>query len=244
MDHKVFEHLVSLNRSVDAAIETLLGLAEYPELQTEDFTIRQAYFREYLAYVNMCVLDAMEVSEQRANGAAFKERRAYEKKTRDPDDCYLEVQRREEERTQQGLPSLIGIQPRRSDHIREETNDAENETEPEIYVVPEEGNDDLRQKIIVRVDDLRIAKQLTKQEFNTLVGPPAARSWNAFIAADSDERGITSRPRCLTESRGLGGRKFRTATVKIIQKRTLTSTRYRDRKFGNVCSFLAATLIR
>jgi hypothetical protein len=96
MDHRVFEHLVSLNNNVDAAIDTLQELAEYPELQTEDFTIRQAYFREYLAYVNMCVLDAMEVSEQKVNGAAFKERREYEKKTHDPDDCYLEVKRREE----------------------------------------------------------------------------------------------------------------------------------------------------
>jgi len=106
MDHTAFEHLVALNRSVDAAIDTLQKLAEYPELKNEDFAVQQIYLRERLADTNLRILHALEESELKANGDAFKGRRAYEKKTRDPDDCYFEVMRREEERKQLGLPSV------------------------------------------------------------------------------------------------------------------------------------------
>ena len=41
--------------------------------------------------------------------SANRERVAFEKKLRDPDDCYLEVMSREEERREQGLPPMIGI---------------------------------------------------------------------------------------------------------------------------------------
>jgi hypothetical protein len=80
MAHSVFEHLTSLNRNVDAAIEILLKLAEYQELQDEDFIVGQAFFREYLASVNVSIQDAMGETEQKAIASAYKERRAYEKK--------------------------------------------------------------------------------------------------------------------------------------------------------------------
>ena len=41
--------------------------------------------------------------------SADRQRRAYEKKLRDPDDCYLEVAAREEARREQGLASRIRI---------------------------------------------------------------------------------------------------------------------------------------
>lgn len=37
------------------------------------------------------------------------QRRAYEKKVRDPDDCNFDVIRREEERRKLGLPPMIGV---------------------------------------------------------------------------------------------------------------------------------------
>jgi len=40
---------------------------------------------------------------------ANRERVAYEKKIRDPDDCYFDVRNREEELRAQGLPSQFGI---------------------------------------------------------------------------------------------------------------------------------------
>jgi hypothetical protein len=40
---------------------------------------------------------------------ANRERVAYEKKLRDPDDCYLDVRHREEELRRQDQPSQIGL---------------------------------------------------------------------------------------------------------------------------------------
>ena len=109
MDRKAYEHLAELNRNVEDALTVLQKLAEYPELKDEDFVVRKAYLREHLANANLTVLNALENSEQVRMLSANRERRAYEKKLRDPDDCYLEVTAREEERREQGLPSRIGI---------------------------------------------------------------------------------------------------------------------------------------
>ena len=40
-----------------------------------------------------------------------RKRREFEKKWRDPDDVYIEVGRREEERKEQGLPPRLGVLP-------------------------------------------------------------------------------------------------------------------------------------
>ncbi|MEG9437413.1 hypothetical protein JAO29_14750 [Edaphobacter sp. HDX4] len=192
-------------------IETLQKLAEYPELKNEDFTVRQTYLREHLADANIQVLHALKESELKANGLAFKERSAFEKRTRDPDDCYLEVVKREEERRKQGLPSLIGIQrgmrratsdeiladiytdlDRNSSGVDKEderiyTDDNGHPESTEIYIVPEDGDDDLRQRIINRVESLRTALTMTKDEFRALIGPPASSNWMSFVEADASE---------------------------------------------------------
>lgn len=66
-------------------------------------------FASNLANTNVAVLEALEESEQAEMLAAYKKRVAYEKELRDPDDCYLNVQQREEELHRQGEPSKIGI---------------------------------------------------------------------------------------------------------------------------------------
>jgi hypothetical protein len=109
MDRNALEYLTDLNRNVEGALVLLEKLAEYPELNNEDFIIYQSYFREYLADTNMVVLDALEESEQETMIKANRERLAWEKKIRDPDDCYFDVRNREEELREQGLPSKIGI---------------------------------------------------------------------------------------------------------------------------------------
>ena len=53
------------------------------------------------------VVDLERVDE----GRFWKQKYAYEKKWRDPDDVYIEVEQREQERKQQGLPPRIGIVP-------------------------------------------------------------------------------------------------------------------------------------
>jgi predicted alpha/beta-fold hydrolase len=112
--------LAELNRNVEGALAILERLAEYPELSDEDFVVRQAYLREQVANVNMTVLNALGESEQKLMLSANRERVAFEKKIRDPDDCYLEVMSREDERREQGLPPMIGILHGRNGTAREE----------------------------------------------------------------------------------------------------------------------------
>jgi hypothetical protein len=109
MDRNALGYLTDLNRNVEGALTLLEKLAEYPELNNEDFIIFQSYFREYMGDTNMMVLDALEESEQETMLKANKERVAYEKKIRDPDDCYFDVRNREEELRAQDLPSQLGI---------------------------------------------------------------------------------------------------------------------------------------
>jgi hypothetical protein len=109
MDGNVFEYLMGLNQKVEGAIELLRRLARYPALNTESFIIVQTYFREYLADANLRVIYAIEESEEEVMRQVGWTRVAYEKKLRDPDDCYIDVARREEELRAQGLPSQLGI---------------------------------------------------------------------------------------------------------------------------------------
>ena len=109
MDGNVFEYLMCLNQKVEGAIELLRRLARYPALNTESFIIYQTYFREYLADANLRVIYAIEESEEEVMRQVGWTRGAYEKKLRDPDDCYIHVARREEELRRQGLPSQLGI---------------------------------------------------------------------------------------------------------------------------------------
>src|SRR5258708_31733768 len=141
MDRNALGYLVDLNRNVEDALALLGKLAEYPELNNEDFIIYQAYFREYLADTNMAVIDALEESEQETMLKANRERVAYEKKFRDPDDCYLDVRNREEELRAQGLPSQIGILRGMRKVSREESLSGsfedEDEDEPETEEDPD-----------------------------------------------------------------------------------------------------------
>jgi hypothetical protein len=112
MDRSAYALLAELNHAVEQALGILEKLAEFPELRTEDFAMRRVYLREHLAKANIEVLHHLGEAEQQWMLAAYHERRAYEVELRDPDDCYFEVAKREKERAEQGLPSLIGVELR------------------------------------------------------------------------------------------------------------------------------------
>jgi hypothetical protein len=204
MDPIVYEHLLSLNRNVAAAIDILRKLAEYPELQTDSFLVSSSYFREHLSDANVSILEALHESEESAGGIAYKERRAYEKLVRDPDDCYLEVMKREKERQKQGLPPLIGIQYGIRNAAGSETlpqvdvdpgsNDPESEIESsedtddeETDLSSEARGEYRRQRIVARVEDLRTKQLMTKQEFHTRIGPHAFEGWRYFVDSDAKD---------------------------------------------------------
>ncbi len=92
----------------------------------------------------MMVLDALEASEQETMLKANCERVAYEKKLRDPDDCYLDVKHREEELRRQGQPSQIGILRGMRRVTREEilSGSFDDEDEAEPGTEPEPDSDE------------------------------------------------------------------------------------------------------
>ena len=61
--------------------------------------------------MNADFTERLAESERFDEGRFWKQRREFEKKWRDPDDVYIDVERREEERKKQGLPPRLGILP-------------------------------------------------------------------------------------------------------------------------------------
>jgi hypothetical protein len=61
--------------------------------------------------VNADFVEHLADSERFDEGRFWKQKRAFEKKWRDPDDVYIDVERREVERQKQGLPPRIGVVP-------------------------------------------------------------------------------------------------------------------------------------
>jgi len=71
---------------------------------------------EILAEVNADLLEEQAEFELKDAGRFFKRRRVYEKQREDPDDVYIEVERRESERKKQGLPTRHRYNPRSHPH--------------------------------------------------------------------------------------------------------------------------------
>jgi hypothetical protein len=65
MDRYALKHLAAWNQSMAEALDLLSKLAEYTELSNEEFTIKQAYFKEQIASVNVCVLQVLERRNRR-----------------------------------------------------------------------------------------------------------------------------------------------------------------------------------
>jgi len=71
----------------------------------------QVEIEEVRAGMNADVTEHLADSARHDEGYLWKQRRAYEKRWQDPDDVYMDVERREEERKEQGLPPRVGILP-------------------------------------------------------------------------------------------------------------------------------------
>ena len=70
-----------------------------------------AEIEEVRSGVNADFVEQLGDRERSDEGRFWKQRRAFEKKWHDPDDVYIDVERREQERKKQGLPSRVGVIP-------------------------------------------------------------------------------------------------------------------------------------
>lgn len=108
---RIYESLFLLNQGVDHVVALLRGMEKFSFADKESLHCAQAEIEEVRADMNADFTEHLADSERHDEGRFWKQRRAFEKKWRDPDDVYLDVEHREEERKKQGLPPRVGIVP-------------------------------------------------------------------------------------------------------------------------------------
>jgi len=86
-------------------------MEKFPFADKESVQCAVAEIEEVRADVNADIAEHLADSERFDEGRFWKQRRDFEKKWRDPDDVYIDVERREEERKKQGLPPRVGVVP-------------------------------------------------------------------------------------------------------------------------------------
>jgi hypothetical protein len=108
---RLFENLFLWNQGVDQLVATLQRIEKLRFANKSTLQYAQAGIEEVRADVNADLLGEQVEYELNDAGRFSKQRRTYEKQNEDPDDVYLDVERREEERKKQGLPPRIGVVP-------------------------------------------------------------------------------------------------------------------------------------
>jgi hypothetical protein len=108
---RIYESLFLLNQSVDQVVAILRGMEKFPFSDKESLESAQAEIEEVRASMNADFTEQLGDRERFDEGRFWKQRRAFDKKWRDPDDVYIDVERREQERKKQGLPPRLGIVP-------------------------------------------------------------------------------------------------------------------------------------
>src|SRR5215470_14377161 len=108
---RLYECLFLWNQGIDQLVALLRGIEKLPFARKSALQHAQNEIEEVRADVNADLLEEQAEYELDDAGRFYKQRRAYEKQREDPDDVYISVERREEERKKKGLPPRIGIVP-------------------------------------------------------------------------------------------------------------------------------------
>lgn len=117
---RVYESLFLLNQGVDQIVAVLHGMEKLSIADKESVQCAVVEIEEVRCDMNADFTEKLADSERFDEGRFWKQRREFEKKWRDPDDVYIEVQQREEERKKQGLRPRLGVLP---DSVASEEND-------------------------------------------------------------------------------------------------------------------------
>jgi hypothetical protein len=108
---RIYESLFLLNEGVDHVVALLRDMEKLPFAGKESLQCAVVEIEEVRCDVNADFAERLADSERFDEARFWKQRRDFEKKWRDPDDVYIDVQRREEERKKQGLPPRLGVLP-------------------------------------------------------------------------------------------------------------------------------------
>jgi hypothetical protein len=108
---RIYESLFLLNERVDHVIALLRSMGKLPCADKESVQCAIVEIEEVRCDMNADITEHLADSERLDEGRFWKQRREFEKKWRDPDDVYIDVERREEERKKRGLPPRLGVLP-------------------------------------------------------------------------------------------------------------------------------------
>jgi hypothetical protein len=108
---RIYESLFLLNEGVDHVIALMRSMENFPFADKDSVQSAIVEIEEVRCDMNADFAEHLVDSERLDEGHFWKQRRAFEKKWRDPDDVYIDVERREEERKKQGLPPRVGVLP-------------------------------------------------------------------------------------------------------------------------------------
>jgi hypothetical protein len=108
---RIYESLFLWNQGVDHVVAILRSMEKLSCADKQSLQFAQAEIEEVRADVNADFVEELVDLERVDEGRFWKQKRAYEKRWRDPDDVYIDVEQREEERKKSGLPPRIGIVP-------------------------------------------------------------------------------------------------------------------------------------
>jgi hypothetical protein len=104
---RIYESLFLLNEGIDHLVALLRNMGKFPFADKDSMRCAIVEIEEVRCDMNADFTEHLADSERHDEGHFWKQRRAFEKNWRDPDDVYLEVERREEERKKLGLPSRV-----------------------------------------------------------------------------------------------------------------------------------------
>ena len=126
---RIYESLFLLNEGMEQIITLLRKMEKLPFADKESVQCAVVEIEEVRCDMNADFTEHLADSERFDEGHFWKQRRAFEKKWRDPDDVYIDVERREEERKKQGLPPRVigSILPHSAVAQAEERREAEQE---------------------------------------------------------------------------------------------------------------------
>jgi hypothetical protein len=108
---RIYESLFLLNQGFDQLVALLRSMEKFSFADKEELQSAQAEIEEVRCDMNADFAEHLADSERFDEGRFAKQHHDYEKQWRDPDDVYIDVERREEERKKQGLPPRVGIVP-------------------------------------------------------------------------------------------------------------------------------------
>ena len=128
---RIYESLFLLNEGMDRVITLLRETEKLPFADKESVQRAVVAIEEVRCDMNAGFTEELADNERFDEGRFWKQRREFEKKWRDPDDVYIEVGRREEERKKQGLPPRLGVLPHSAVADEENRWEAEQERKKE-----------------------------------------------------------------------------------------------------------------